>query len=161
MKGLRLRSRGTAMRVVIADYDHAAAEQVRGEIAESGAEADALSVDVTSARQVMAIVSDVAQRFGRIDILANIAGGSFYTKKIEDFTWMEFKRVIDTNLKGTFLMNFIGAQRSNRGTSFTSRNCHSRAGGNLGLFPAELAGIPAFAGMTSEAGNASSAPIRR
>jgi NAD(P)-dependent dehydrogenase (short-subunit alcohol dehydrogenase family) len=92
------------MTVVIADYDHAAAEQVRGEVAESGAKADALSVDVTAAREVMALVSDVAQRFGRIDILTNIAGGSFYTKRIEDFTWTEFKRVIDTNLKGTFLM---------------------------------------------------------
>ena len=92
------------MTVVIADYDHAAAEQVRGEVAESGAKADALSVDVTVAREVMALVSDVAQRFGRIDILTNIAGGSFYTKRIEDFTWTEFKRVIDTNLKGTFLM---------------------------------------------------------
>jgi len=92
------------MTIVIADYDHAAAEQVRGEVAESGAKADALSVDVTVAREVMALVSDVAQRFGRIDILTNIAGGSFYTKRIEDFTWTEFKRVIDTNLKGTFLM---------------------------------------------------------
>jgi NAD(P)-dependent dehydrogenase (short-subunit alcohol dehydrogenase family) len=92
------------MTVVIADYDHAAAEQVRGEVAESGAKADALSVDVTVAREVTALVSDVAQRFGRIDILTNIAGGSFYTKRIEDFTWTEFKRVIDTNLKGTFLM---------------------------------------------------------
>lgn len=92
------------MTVVIADYDHAAAEQVRGEVVESGAKADALSVDVTVAREVMALVSDVAQRFGRIDILTNIAGGSFYTKRIEDFTWTEFKHVIDTNLKGTFLM---------------------------------------------------------
>lgn len=92
------------MTVVIADYDHAAAEQVRGEVAESGAKADALSVDVTIAREVIALVSDVAQHFGRIDILTNIAGGSFYTKRIEDFTWTEFKRVIDTNLKGTFLM---------------------------------------------------------
>jgi 3-oxoacyl-[acyl-carrier protein] reductase len=92
------------MTIVIADYDHAAAEQVRGEVAESGAKADALAVDVTVAREVMALVSDVAQRFGRIDILTNIAGGSFYTKRIEDFTWTEFKRVIDTNLKGTFLM---------------------------------------------------------
>lgn len=92
------------MTVVIADYDHAAAEQVRGEVAESGAKAEALSIDVTVAREVMALVSDVAQRFGRIDILTNIAGGSFYTKRIEDFTWTEFKRVIDTNLKGTFLM---------------------------------------------------------
>jgi 3-oxoacyl-[acyl-carrier protein] reductase len=98
----RLARAGVA--VVIADYDHAAAEQVRGEVADSGGKADALSVDVTVAREVKAIVSDVAQRFGRIDILINIAGGSFYTKRIEDFTWTEFKRVIDTNLKGTFLM---------------------------------------------------------
>jgi NAD(P)-dependent dehydrogenase (short-subunit alcohol dehydrogenase family) len=92
------------MFVVVADYEHAAAEQVRGEIVEAGGHADALSVDVTVAREVKAIVSDVSQRLGRIDVLANIAGGSFYTKRIEEFTWAEWKQVIDTNLKGTFLM---------------------------------------------------------
>ena len=92
------------MTVVIADYDHAAAEQVRGEIIEAGGKADALSIDVTVAREVKAVVTDVFKRFGRIDVLANIAGGSFYTKRIEDFTWTEWKQVIDTNLKGTFLM---------------------------------------------------------
>jgi len=92
------------MTVVIADYDHAAAEQVRGEIIEAGGKADALSIDVTVAREVKAIVTDVSKRFERIDVLANIAGGSFYTKRIEDFTWTEWKQVIDTNLKGTFLM---------------------------------------------------------
>ena len=92
------------MIVVIADYDHAAAEQVSAEIKSGGGKAEALSVDVTQAREVKALVTDIAQRFGRIDILANIAGGSFYTKRIEEFTWAEWKRVIDTNVKGTFLM---------------------------------------------------------
>lgn len=92
------------MTVIIADYDHAAAEQVKHEVVDAGGKADALSIDVTVAREVNAIVADVAQRFGRIDVLANIAGGSFYTKRIEDFTWTEWKQVIDTNLKGTFLM---------------------------------------------------------
>jgi 2-hydroxycyclohexanecarboxyl-CoA dehydrogenase len=92
------------MTVVIADYDHAAAEQVGAEIKSAGGKADALSVDVTQAREVKALVTDVAQRFGRIDVLANIAGGSFYTKRIEEFTWAEWKQVIDANLKGTFLM---------------------------------------------------------
>ena len=92
------------MTVVIADYDHAAAEQVRGEIIEAGGKADALSIDVTVAREIKAVVTDVSNRFERIDVLANIAGGSFYTKRIEDFTWTEWKQVIDTNLKGTFLM---------------------------------------------------------
>jgi len=98
------RMAAAGMTVVIADYDHAAAAQVRGEIIEAGGKADALSIDVTVAREVKAIVTDVSKRFERIDVLANIAGGSFYTKRIEDFTWTEWKQVIDTNLKGTFLM---------------------------------------------------------
>jgi 3-oxoacyl-[acyl-carrier protein] reductase len=49
-------------------------------------------------------VTDVVKRFGRIDVLANIAGGSFYTRRIEEFSWAEWKEVIDINLKGTFLM---------------------------------------------------------
>lgn len=92
------------MIVVVADYEYAAAEQVRAEVEEAGGTAAALSLDVTIAREVKAAVGEAAQRFGRIDVLANIAGGSFYTKRIEDFTWAEWKVVIDTNLKGTFLM---------------------------------------------------------
>jgi NAD(P)-dependent dehydrogenase (short-subunit alcohol dehydrogenase family) len=98
------RMAGAGMTVVVADYDHAAAEQVGAEIESAGGRAEALSVDVTQAREVKALVSDVAQRFGRIDVLANIAGGSFYTKRLEEFTWAQWKQVIDTNLKGTFLM---------------------------------------------------------
>lgn len=92
------------MTVVVADYDHAAARQVRQEIVDSGGNADALRVDVTVAPEVKAVVIDIGQRFGRIDVLANIAGGSFYTKRIEEFAWDEWKQVMDTNLKGTFLM---------------------------------------------------------
>ena len=61
--------------VIIADYDGGAAEQVKGEIAAAGGKADALAIDVTVAREVKAVVTDVAKRYGRVDILANIAGG--------------------------------------------------------------------------------------
>jgi NAD(P)-dependent dehydrogenase (short-subunit alcohol dehydrogenase family) len=90
--------------VAVADYDRAAAEQVRDEIRAAGAKADAFSVDVSQAREVKAVVAEVLSRHGRIDMLANIAGGSIYTKRIEEFTWTEWKQVIDSNLKGTFLM---------------------------------------------------------
>ena len=92
------------MSVIVADYDHGAAEKVCGEIVRDGGKAEALSVDVTQAREVKALMTDVAQRLGRIDVLANIAGGSFYTKRIEEFSWAEWRQVIDVNLKGTFLM---------------------------------------------------------
>jgi NAD(P)-dependent dehydrogenase (short-subunit alcohol dehydrogenase family) len=90
--------------VIVADYDHGAAENVSGEIKEAGGKAEALATDVTVAREIKAVVTDVSKRYGRIDVLANIAGGSFYTKRIEDFTWAEWKEVVDVNLKGTFLM---------------------------------------------------------
>jgi NAD(P)-dependent dehydrogenase (short-subunit alcohol dehydrogenase family) len=92
------------MTVVVADYDRAAAEQVRDEIFAARGKADAHSVDVTQAREVKAVVTEIHSRHGRIDVLANIAGGSIYTKRIEEFTWSEWKEVIDSNLKGTFLM---------------------------------------------------------
>src|SRR5215472_379004 len=90
--------------VVVADYDHGAAEQVSGEIKSAGGKAEALAIDVTVAREIKAVVTDVAKRYGHVDILANIAGGSFYTKRLEEFSWAEWKEVIDVNLKGTFLM---------------------------------------------------------
>jgi 3-oxoacyl-[acyl-carrier protein] reductase len=99
-----LRMAAAGITVVIADYDGAAAERVKSEIVAGGGKADALAIDVTVAREVKAVVTDVAKRFGRVDILANIAGGSAYTKRIEEFTWAQWKEVIDVNLKGTFLM---------------------------------------------------------
>jgi len=92
------------MAVIVADYDHAAAEKVGGEVKSAGGKAEALAIDVTVAREIKAVVTDVTKRYGRIDVLANIAGGSFYTKRIEEFTWAEWKEVVDVNLKGTFLM---------------------------------------------------------
>jgi NAD(P)-dependent dehydrogenase (short-subunit alcohol dehydrogenase family) len=90
--------------VVIADYDGQSAEKVKDEIVRAGGAADAFAVDVTVAQEVKTVVTEVDKCFGRIDILANIAGGSAYTKRIEELTWAQWKEVMDVNLKGTFLM---------------------------------------------------------
>lgn len=90
--------------VVIADFDGAAAKKVKEQIAGAGGQAEALALDVTASGDVKKAVADVEKRFGRIDVLANIAGGSAYTKRIEELTWAEWKEVMDANLKGTFLM---------------------------------------------------------
>jgi NAD(P)-dependent dehydrogenase (short-subunit alcohol dehydrogenase family) len=98
------RMAAAGMTVAVADYDRAAAEQVKNDILAAGGKADAFSVDVTQSPEVKAMVTEVHSRHGRIDVLANIAGGSIYTKRIEEFTWVQWKQVIDSNLKGTFLM---------------------------------------------------------
>jgi NAD(P)-dependent dehydrogenase (short-subunit alcohol dehydrogenase family) len=105
--------------VIIADHDLAAAQRVKNEISAGGAHAEALALNVTAVREVKAVVTDIIRRHGQIDILANIAGGSAYTKRIEEFTWPEWKEVVDVNLKGTFLMcrevaPFMQKQKSGR-----------------------------------------------
>lgn len=136
------------MSVVIADFDGAAAESVKSEIAESGGKAEALSVDVTRANEIKALVTDVGKRYGQIDVLANIAGGSFYTKRIEEFTWAEWKEVIDVNLKGTFLMCREVApimQRQKRGRILNTASNYGLTGASLRTpYAAAKAGIIAF-----------------
>lgn len=137
-----------AMRVVVADCDHAAAEEVRAEIKEAGGSAEALALDVTVAAEVKAAVESVARRSGRIDVLINIAGGSFYTKRIEEFTWPEWQRVIDVNLKGAFLMCREVApimQRQKSGRILNTASNYGVTGSALRVpYSAAKAGIIAF-----------------
>lgn len=136
------------MAVVVADYDHAAAEEVRSEISAAGGNADALAIDVTVAREVKAVVTDVGKRFGRIDVLANIAGGSVYTKRIEELSWSEWKEVVDLNLKGTFLMCREVAplmQKQKSGRILNTASNYAVTGSELRTpYSAAKAGIIAF-----------------
>jgi NAD(P)-dependent dehydrogenase (short-subunit alcohol dehydrogenase family) len=78
-----------------------AAEAVR-EIEGLGGEVIALSADVRHAREVKDMMAVAAEHFGRLDVLVNNAAvqteGAFL-----DVTEEDWDRVIDTNLKGTFL----------------------------------------------------------
>ena len=98
---LKLASQGIA--VAIADWDAKAAEETRAAIVSHGGTAEAFRVDVRRASEIKEVVAGVLSRHGRIDILANIAGGSIHRKPIEELSWAEWKEVLDINLKGTFL----------------------------------------------------------
>ena len=138
----------SGMAIMIADCERDAAEQVRKEIEEEGGQATAVALDVTRSVEVKAAVAETLQRFARIDVLVNIAGGSFYTKRIEDFTWTEWKHVIDTNLKGTFLMCRETApimQRQKSGRILNTASNYGVTGSALRTpYSAAKAGIIAF-----------------
>ena len=82
-------------RVVSADLAIADTAQV-----DEGIERVAL--DVTSAAQVRACVEGVLARHGRLDILVNVAG-IVSVGNAQDLPEAEWDRVVDINLKGTFL----------------------------------------------------------
>jgi len=71
--------------------------------AEIGRNASIFPADVTSEEQVRAIERDVAEHFGKVNILINNAGVNV-RKPVTDFTLEEWRRVMDTSVTAAFLM---------------------------------------------------------
>ena len=143
---LRLAAAGIA--VAIADCDEKAAEGTRSAILSRGGAADAFRVDVARAAEVKEVVAAIFKRHGRIDILANIAGGSIHRKPMEQLSWEEWKEVLDVNLKGTFLFCREVApimQRQRRGRIINTSSNYGITGSALRApYSAAKAGVIGF-----------------
>ncbi len=88
--------------VALFDINAQALEQTAGELRALGRRAEGLVVDVTSAAVVDEAVAKVLDKLGRIDILINNAGitQDGLIVRMDEAQW---DRVLDINLKGTYL----------------------------------------------------------
>lgn len=59
--------------------------------------------DVTQETSVLALFDAAQQRFGRVDVLFNNAGGAAPSVLLEDLTLRQWQDVVDVNLTGMFL----------------------------------------------------------
>jgi NAD(P)-dependent dehydrogenase (short-subunit alcohol dehydrogenase family) len=91
---------------IIADLDIEKANKVAGEIVDLGYSAISFKMDMTNCDEVEHIVKTSLDKFGQIDILANVAGGSSgkyireRSKPFYDSSKEEWDRLIDINLTG-------------------------------------------------------------
>ncbi|MFO7814874.1 MAG: 3-oxoacyl-ACP reductase FabG [Halanaerobiales bacterium] len=88
-------------KVVIADFDSEAGNEVAEKINGDGGEAYFIKVDVSKWEEVQEMVDNILDKYDTIDILINNAGvtaDSFLTKMSHD----QWNKVIDINLKGVF-----------------------------------------------------------
>ena len=76
----------------------------------TGAEAFAVRADVGKAADVKAMMAEVVERCGALDVLVNNAGVQTWTPFLE-VTEEEWDLVIDTNLKGCFLCTQAAARQ--------------------------------------------------
>lgn len=90
-------------KVVIGDLQEEQGEAACAAIRDSGGEASAVAVDVTSAAQVEAMVRTVLDRHGRLDCAVNNAGTEGEIATTDQYSEERWNQVIGINLTGVFL----------------------------------------------------------
>lgn len=95
---------GLGAKVVIADIDEEALKEVESQIQEDNGECMALTLNLMNKEEIYKTVDIVMEKYGKIDVLANIAGINkrlLMTNGSED----TFDKIIGVNLRGAYLMS--------------------------------------------------------
>ncbi len=130
-------------RVSIADMDRSRGEQTREELSGEGEEVGFVHGDVSAEEDARRMVEKTVEQFGKLDVLFNNAGVELLAS-VEETPSSDLDRIIDVNLKGTFLVSkyAIPELREREGVIL---NCSSGAGllgaPNIGGYSASKGGI--------------------
>src|SRR6516165_9094276 len=113
-KAIALALAGAGAQMVLVARNREKLEQTAAEIRGSKGHAEVFPADVAREPDVSQLASAVTAQFPEIHILVNNAGINI-RKKITEFPTEEWRRVIDTNLFGPFLLcrAFIPFMRGN------------------------------------------------
>jgi NAD(P)-dependent dehydrogenase (short-subunit alcohol dehydrogenase family) len=91
-------------KVVVVNRTLAKGQAVAEKITDSGGTAKALQCDVSIRNECQAVVQNVLKEFGTVDIIYQ-AAGIMINKEIEEYSEDDWDAMINTNLKGSFLMS--------------------------------------------------------
>ncbi len=131
--------------IVVASRDQEAIDRVAAEAAGFGVNALAIATDITVPEQVDRLIAETVERFGRLDVMVNNAGGGSSIKRAEDTPYEEWVRLIDFNLTGTFSCCMAAGKQMISQQSGKIINISSIAGtkGNPGMlhYSAAKAGV--------------------
>ncbi len=142
-------------RVVVTARRQHLCEQTVKQIREKGGDAVAIQTDVSDEKQVEHLITETVKRYGRLDILVNnagIGGGG----RIEQTSTETFDRVMNVNLRGTFLCCRAGFRQMKQNGGGTIINMSSVAGvqawAETGTYSASKHGLMALTKSLADEG---------
>jgi len=101
-KAIALAFAQAGARVAVNDINPDSCVRTADEIIESGGQAVACHADVANKLAVQAMLIDLEDRWGRVDVLVNNAGVEPHKPIVQLDEW-DWNRTIDVNLKGAFI----------------------------------------------------------
>jgi hypothetical protein len=101
-KGIAEAFAAAGARIVVADKDAGAGSQTCSEITRRGGQARSLPTDVSQPVQITSLMKQVVDTFGRIDVLVNNAGVSWWASPYE-LSVEAWDSILNTNLRSVFL----------------------------------------------------------
>ena len=130
--------------VVLGDIDGDGAARTQDRIVADGGRAVAMPVDTTQADQVNALAEAAVGEFGRLDVMANVAGVGSYGDVV-DVTEAELDRVLAINFKGVFFgcqaaMRVMASQGSGSIVNVSATAINTPVGG-LSVYAATKAAV--------------------
>ena len=134
-------------RLVLTDINQEKGEALAQELRQAGQEAMFLPQDVTQEEDWQRVFNTLLERYGKIDVLVNNAGGGTYND-LETLSLSEWRKIISLNLDSTFLGTQLAvkAMKETGGGSIINL---SSVGGlvgspNLVAYSAAKAGVKLF-----------------
>jgi 2-hydroxycyclohexanecarboxyl-CoA dehydrogenase len=154
-RGMAVKFAEEGCKVAIIDISMKDANEALAEIERKGGAGMAVECDVTSEKQVRAAVDQVIQKFGKIDILINNAGGAGPSFPIEEMTEETWDRVFALNLKSQFffckyVIPHLKAQRYGKIVNLSSIGAFQPPAHHIAYNSAKAAAI----GFTNDLANA-------
>jgi 3-oxoacyl-[acyl-carrier protein] reductase len=90
--------------VILSDISEENCKKILNEIVNKGGRGGIIPADVTKENEIVALFSQVKKEYGRLDIIANIAGGDFENQAgVDEISYEKMSYNIDVNLKSCIL----------------------------------------------------------
>jgi NAD(P)-dependent dehydrogenase (short-subunit alcohol dehydrogenase family) len=145
--GIAWRLAATGRPVVLAARDGEALEAVAAAIRADGHDALAVPTDVTDAAAVERLVATTREHFGAIEVVVNNAGAPPLVATLDAMTWDEWRRNVDVDVRGTFMVTRAVAEELRAHGAATLVNV--AAGAVAAATPGHVSFSPAQAALVS------------